>query len=110
MEGMSVDVASGESRVAARGFLPRLAVEAGVARGLPRGVAELAGMKVRSCCCCCWKEETGEAMDGLCCVADERSELTDLPSLDKIDHRPLHNKLSVVVLENTTRRDGSQFI
>jgi hypothetical protein len=54
LERMSEEVARGESRVPARGFLPRLAVEEGGPRGLPLGVAEgpglegFAGMKVRS--------------------------------------------------------------
>jgi len=54
LERTSEEVARGESRVPARGFLPRLAVEETAARGLPLGVAEapglegFAGMKVRS--------------------------------------------------------------
>src|SRR5260221_9689062 len=54
LERTSEDVARGESRVPARGFLPRLAVEEVAPRGLPLGVAQapavegFAGMKVRS--------------------------------------------------------------
>jgi hypothetical protein len=54
LERRSEEVARGESRVPARDFLPRLAVEEVAPRGLPLGVAEaeglegLAGMKVRS--------------------------------------------------------------
>ena len=54
LERTSEEVAMGESRVPARGFLPRLAAEETAARGLPLGVAEapglegFAGMKVRS--------------------------------------------------------------
>ena len=54
LERTSEEVARGESRVPARGFLPRLAVEEAAPRGLPLGVAEapglegFAGMKVRS--------------------------------------------------------------
>jgi hypothetical protein len=49
LERMSEEVARGESRVPARGFLPRLAAEEAAARGLPRGVLlGIAGMKVRS--------------------------------------------------------------
>jgi hypothetical protein len=54
LERTSEEVARGESRVPARGFLPRLAAEETAARGLPLGVAEapglegFAGMKVRS--------------------------------------------------------------
>jgi len=54
LERTSDDVARGESRVPARGFLPRLAAEEVAPRGLPLGVAEapglegFAGMKVRS--------------------------------------------------------------
>jgi len=54
LERTSEEVARGESRVPARDFLPRLAVEETVPRGLPLGVAEapglegFAGMKVRS--------------------------------------------------------------
>jgi hypothetical protein len=61
LEGTSGEVASGESRVPARGFLPRLAVDVAAPRGLPRGVAEaagFAGMKVRS------GKGAGEAMAG----------------------------------------------
>jgi hypothetical protein len=49
LERISEEVARGESRVPARGFLPRLAAEEAAPRGLPRGVLEgIAGMKVRS--------------------------------------------------------------
>jgi hypothetical protein len=73
LEGASGDVGSGESRVPARGFLPRLAADDGAGRCLALMDVELeglAGMKVRS-----WKGE-GEAM-----MAEWQ--VTDLPCLDK---------------------------
>ena len=73
LEGASGEVGSGESRVAERGFLPRLAEDEGAERCLPLIDGELegfAGMKVRS-----WKGE-GEAM-----MAEWQ--VTDLPCLDK---------------------------
>lgn len=51
LEVTSGEVASGESRVPERGFLPRLAVDEGVVRCLAREEG-FAGMKVRS-----WKED-----------------------------------------------------
>lgn len=59
LEVTSGDVASGESRVAERGFLPRLAVEEGVGRGLALVEGELLGFGGMS-----WKEDMGRAEKG----------------------------------------------